>query len=106
MIQLLVKKQNKRISGFHIEGHSGYANRGEDIVCAAVSALAINCVNSIEEFAADDFQIETDDARGMIDFVIPEEVSEQAELLLKSFVLGVGKISETYGEQYISVINR
>ena len=39
--------------GFQISGHSGYAEAGSDIVCAAVSALAENTVNSIEAFTED-----------------------------------------------------
>ena len=68
MIQVIVKKQKDSITGFHIEGHSGYAERGSDIICSAVSALAINCVNSIEEFTQDEFSVGTDEERGMIDF--------------------------------------
>ena len=29
---------NSRIDGFVVEGHSGYAEAGSDIVCAAISA--------------------------------------------------------------------
>ena len=35
--------------GFHVEGHAGYADYGQDIVCSAVSVLVINCINSIDE---------------------------------------------------------
>lgn len=42
MIQVIVKKQNGNITGFHMEGHAGYADRGSDIVCASISVLAIN----------------------------------------------------------------
>ena len=31
--------ENERITGFSISGHSGYAEAGSDIVCAAVSAV-------------------------------------------------------------------
>lgn len=106
MIQVLVKKQNETITGFHIEGHSGFADRGQDIVCAAVSALAINCVNSIEEFTEDEFSIGSDEERGMIDFFLTGEVSEQSRLLLDSLILGIRGISEMYGERYVSIINR
>ena len=30
--------EESRIVGFEVSGHSGYADAGEDIVCAAVSA--------------------------------------------------------------------
>ena len=33
--------------GFDCLGHAGYADEGEDIVCAGISALVINTINSI-----------------------------------------------------------
>ena len=38
-----------------MQGHAGYAEPGQDIVCAAVSALVINTINAIEAFTEDDF---------------------------------------------------
>ena len=32
---------NRRIRGFRISGHSGYAENGQDIVCAAISTAVI-----------------------------------------------------------------
>lgn len=33
-------KKNMLITGFEISGHTGYATHGEDILCAAVSAVS------------------------------------------------------------------
>ncbi len=106
MIQVIVKKQNENVIGFHVEGHSGYADRGSDIICAAVSALAINCMNSIEEFTEDTFSCGTDEERGMIDFDITQKPSQETILLLQSFFLGIQGIINSYGEQYVTLINR
>lgn len=106
MIQVIVKKQNGNITGFHIEGHAGFANKGSDIVCSAISTLAINCVNSIEEFTEDLFSEGMDEERGMIDFDLTGEVSEQSQLLLKSMLLGMEQIVGQYGEKYVQIINR
>ena len=38
-------------NGFEIEGHAGYAQKGSDIICAAVSALSQTCRISITELA-------------------------------------------------------
>ena len=38
-----------RVMGFRVEGHSGYAEEGADIVCAAVSSAAYLIVNSVTE---------------------------------------------------------
>jgi hypothetical protein len=106
MIQVIVKKQNDDMVGFHIEGHSGYADRGADIVCSAVSALAINCVNSIEEFTEDLFSVGSDEERGMLDFELTDSVSPESALLLKSLFFGIKEIETSYGSQYVKLINR
>ena len=31
--------EDERITGFSVSGHSGYAEAGSDIVCAAISAV-------------------------------------------------------------------
>ncbi|MBQ6947327.1 MAG: ribosomal-processing cysteine protease Prp [Clostridia bacterium] len=45
----LLKKQQQPI-GFQCEGHSGYAEEGEDIVCAAISSMTQFCIMCAEEF--------------------------------------------------------
>ena len=50
MINVQAKKENGHYKSFHINGHAMYAEAGSDIVCAAVSALVINTINSIEEW--------------------------------------------------------
>ena len=42
--------------GIVMEGHAGYAQEGEDIICAAVSALSLNFFNSVETFTEDEFE--------------------------------------------------
>ncbi len=42
--------RGKRCVGFDICGHSGYADEGSDIVCAAISASAMLTANTITEF--------------------------------------------------------
>jgi uncharacterized protein YsxB (DUF464 family) len=37
--------------GFTIEGHAHYANRGEDIVCAGVSALAQAVAHQLDSYS-------------------------------------------------------
>ena len=106
MIQVIVKKQKDDIIGFHIEGHSGYAGYGSDIICSAVSALTLNCVNSIEEFTEDSFSVENDAERGLLDFTLNSIPSGQSQLLLRSMLLGIQGIEKSYGSQYVTIINR
>ena len=66
MTKVTIFKQQGLYKGFEVSGHSGYADAGEDIVCAAISALTINCINSIETFTNDEFLLDTDEEAGLI----------------------------------------
>ena len=52
MTKILVRKTSTgAYTGFTCIGHSGFAQAGNDIVCASISVLIINAINSIEQFA-------------------------------------------------------
>ena len=82
--------------GFHSQDHAGYSAEGQDIVCAAVSALVINFVNSLDELTDDHYQID-------VNVVFTEELSEEGSLLLRSLILGLTSVEEEHG-QYLDVI--
>ncbi len=89
--------------GFAIEGHAGYARRGKDIICASVSALAINCINSIERFTEDAMETECNEKTGYLRLLLTESVSKESQLLLDSLMLGLQDIQESYGSHYINI---
>ncbi len=47
MIKISFKKNNNKTYEVVIKGHAGYAEKGYDIVCSAVSTMAITTVNAI-----------------------------------------------------------
>ena len=84
-----------RPRGFEVSGHADdSAVEGNDIVCAAISALTITCVNALEEFTEDDFEGESDEESGRIFLMLDGSPSEAAELLLKTLILGFTGIRE------------
>jgi uncharacterized protein YsxB (DUF464 family) len=90
-----------KIIGFRCSGHAGFAESGQDIICAAVSALVINTMNSIERFTSDTFEYKEDEKNGQIDFKIVSSLSNESSLLLNSLFLGLQGIQEDYGQKYI-----
>ena len=43
MIQVnILRDRNEVVKGIDINGHAGYAEYGQDVICAAVSALVLN----------------------------------------------------------------
>ena len=88
--------------GFRMEGHAEFAAYGSDIVCAAVSALVINTINSIEALTEDTFEDAVHQEKDVVSFQITSKpVSEKAELLLDSLVLGLQSVAKEYGKKYI-----
>lgn len=90
---------------FKLSGHAGYANPGEDIVCAAVSMLVLNTINSIESFTSEPALMKNAN-KGYIDCTFEniqnDKGSKEAILLLKSMVLGLQSVGKEY-KDYIKI---
>ena len=90
--------------GFTSEDHAGYAQEGEDIVCAGISALVINTVNSIEAFTEDEFTIDEDESSARIHFMIKNKPSKESLLLLNSLILGLQRMEDEQYTEFIDII--
>lgn len=89
--------------GMMIEGHAGYANEGEDIICAAVSALALNFFNSVEALTEDEFEGGAGQENVQFEFRFTSDISPESKLLMNSLILGLENIEKDYGKSYINV---
>ena len=92
--------EGNRITGFTSEGHSGFAEEGEDIVCAAVSSvigLTECAVNTVLGLAAS-VKIDADSAS--ISFHLPgglsEEIDSTCQTLLVSLMVYLASLQEEY----------
>ena len=99
----IIKTRDGEYRGFNCIGHSGYAECGEDIVCAAVSVLVINTINSLEQLADEKFQLVTNEEDGLIDCRFKKDVNEKSKLLLDSMILGLREIKKQYGKTFIDL---
>ena len=103
MIRITIYQSQGDIREFNCIGHANYADSGEDIVCAGVSALVINTINSIEQLTTTRFHLVTDDESnsGLLDVTFTEGVSPEAKLLLDSMILGLQGIQKDYGKRFL-----
>lgn len=102
MIRITIfQNEEAQITGFRLNGHAGYAEYGQDIVCAGVSALVINAINSIEQFTDDVYTIDQDEESGTIEYHLTSSISNESNLLLNSLFLGLSRIQEEYGQNII-----
>lgn len=105
MITIEIRKSGEEYQGFSCKGHAGYEEEGKDIICAAVSALTVNTINSIEKFTEDAFKAEAAD--GMVRWKFTElPLSPETKILMDSLVLGLENIQETYGKKYIKITEK
>ncbi len=79
--------------GISIRRHANYAAPGKDIVCAGVSTLVQTFIQSVEELTADKIQYSVQPGAVDIKFW---DLSEQAQLLMNSFFVGIDMIASKY----------
>lgn len=103
MITVTVFRDNKCFTGFELNGHAGFAGYGKDIVCAAVSVLVINTINSLEQFTDQKFEVQSDETTGFIRCSLQAPCSGNAELLINSMLLGLKDIRKQYGNKYLDL---
>ncbi len=103
MISVKIFKHEDQYTGFVMDGHAKYGRFGKDIVCAAVSALVLTTVNSVENFTEDSFSGDASPDGGHISMEFEAPNSSDLQLLIKSMILGLSEIEKKYGSKYISL---
>ena len=79
--------------GIQMEGHANRSVNGQDIVCAAISALTCNLINSMEELTDNRIRADTDSGKTVIEW---ECLDERGKLLVDSWFLGLVTINQEY----------
>ena len=78
----IVKSKSYGYLSFEVKGHSGYANSGADIVCAAVSSVTELAINILESFSVDfKLDIREDSAYVLLEIVQNESNFSKREII-------------------------
>ena len=105
MIEAVFFRNGERFIGFQASGHSGYAEHGSDIVCAAVSVLGCTCVNSLESVCGM-VPIITANDDGLLAFTLPDPSgagqAHDAQVLMRALHQGLTDIAGQY-PQHVKV---
>ena len=85
-------------------GHAEYARKGQpDILCAAISALTIGTVNSLEELAGERLKTVQNEESGFLRCDFESTLQEKSSFLMDSMVFSLENISREYGDKYLQV---
>ena len=89
MTTVIFHTVGNRIVGFDAKGHSGYAEEGSDIVCAAITSavrLVEATINDVMGLAA---SVKVHARSGAIEFRLPGGLSATAESTCQSVLTGM-----------------
>ena len=94
-----------RITGFSVSGHSGYAQAGADIVCAAVSTAVTMAEAIINEVCGAKAKVRVKEADARVTLTLPTSCDEEetVQAALSGLMLTLLNIKEDY-EDYIEVL--
>ena len=97
--------EGDRITGFSVSGHSGYAEAGQDIVCAAISAVVTMAEATINEVCGAKAKVRVKEEDARITLTLPASCDEEdaVQAVLSGMMLTLISLREDY-EDYIEVL--
>lgn len=109
MITITLKRSpNGYIRSFSATGHAGYARKGPDIVCAAITAITTTTIASLTDIAKLSISFQTEDGDIRCTTPPPEEMPSGqyliARTLMDAMALGCRQIELSYGRKFVRVI--
>ncbi|MCO7175589.1 ribosomal-processing cysteine protease Prp [Sporolactobacillus kofuensis] len=107
MVKLTIRRDHYgKIVAFKLTGHADSGPHGQDLVCAAVSAIAFGSVNAVESLAKLRMDVAQRDEGGYLECEIsdcPADAHlEKAQLILEAMLVSMRTIEKSYG-QYIRI---
>lgn len=108
MTRVTVKRSTEGyIKGFFVKGHAGYAPKGEDLVCAGISAITFTAIAGLQGVAGIAHEAESDPETAEIVYNLPDGISERqlamAQIILETMRLGLNEMTLEYPE-FIEVV--
>ena len=97
--------EGERITGFSVSGHSGYAEAGADIVCAAVSAVVTMVEATINEVCGAKAKVRVKDEQARVTLTLPTSCDEEdtVQAVLAGMMLTLCSMRDDYPD-YIEVL--
>ena len=97
--------EDDRITGFSVSGHSGYAEAGSDIVCAAISAIVTMAEATINEVCGAKAKVRVKDEQARITLTLPVSCDEEetVQAVLTGMMITLAGMRDDYPD-YIEVL--
>ena len=99
------RRENERIVGFSVSGHSGYAEAGQDIICAAVSAVVGMAEATINDVCGAKAKVRVKEEDARITLTLPTSCDEEdtVQAVLAGMLVTLCNLRDDYPD-YIEVM--
>lgn len=102
MTRISFETKDGHIVAVTAEGHTGFAESGEDIVCSALSSMVQTAVLGLMQVAKINVSYKVDEEKGGLSCVLPEGLNERsrhdADVILQTLLLGVSDLYEGFSD--------
>ena len=97
--------EDDRITGFSVSGHSGYAEAGSDIVCAAISGVVSLVEATINDVCGAKAKVRVKEEDARITLMLPTSCDEEdaVQAVLAGMLLYLCNLRDDYPD-YIEVL--
>lgn len=99
--------EGDRIVGFQVKGHSGYAQEGADIVCAAVTSAVRFAECTVNEVLGLGAAVKVNDRDASISLKLPGALGQQNEATCQTLLAGLmvylSELQEEYPENLMVI---
>lgn len=103
MIKVEIKRKHRSICEVIVRDHAGYADKGEDLVCAGVSCIAIGTLNALDRLSEGTCDLEMKDAYIKIAVKLLED--HDTQVMLNMMCMQLSTMQETY-ENFIKITDQ
>ena len=98
MIKVTLTYKDDMIDTFEVSGHSNYAVKGSDIVCAGVSGIVVGVLNALSELTNVKLDVKVDD--GYV--YLKCDKDNEFQKILKVILIQLKSVEESYSK-YIKI---
>ena len=105
MIQASIHMEGSNIVSFQIEGHSGLAEAGEDVLCAAVTSAVRLTECAVNDVLGLEASVKVKPDKALISLRLPGGLGQQSESTCQTLLTGLmvyfTQLQEEYPENII-----
>ena len=100
MTKIKFIKKNNNYVALQVSGHTGYAEYGNDILCASISAIVQAGAMGITQVLGVDASIERNDEKGLFVIQLPEDISagklKESNIIFETMYISLADLASGY----------